>query len=276
ARRRRAAAEAEDTEVSGGPAATAGPIPDGVEPPIPEPEPGDDAASTGATAAGQQAGGSSPRSTPPPTHTTASWWEATAGTATPPGDVRRETRQRTHAGPGLDVSPAGGPTRADTPPTGSGSGTGLDATVASVRDLLEGADPGLVARVGRAVIGWAPIALAIGWLMGEASGCARASATCADELAPIAWIAQVAALVILLLLPRLATVTAIATVVSLGAAIPGALLLSATGSTDAVRISRTVLGGLLVIAWAVGLVVAGWREVRRGRAGTSGRAGPVS
>jgi hypothetical protein len=133
-----------------------------------------------------------------------------------------------------------------------------------------------VGRVARAVIGWAPIALGIGWLAGEISGCARFSAGCDDGVAPIAWLAQVLVLVLLLVVPRLALIAATATAVTLAAAVPGALLLSATGGSDNVAFGRMALGGLLVIAWIAGVLVGAWRELRRARAGRLPGAGPVS
>ena len=63
--------------------------------------------------------------------------------------------------------------------------------------------PSLVGRVGRAVVGWAPIALGIGWLVGELSGCGRFAATCdpvgrADHASSPSW----RVLAVLLLVPR--------------------------------------------------------------------------
>jgi len=102
------------------------------------------------------------------------------------------------------------------------------------------------------VVGWAPIALGIGWLSGEISGCGRFAAGCDDTAAMSAWVAQIAALVVLLLVGRLARIASFATLTTLAAAIPAALLLSATGNPDDAVAGRTVLSGLLAIAWAVG------------------------
>ena len=44
--------------------------------------------------------------------------------------------------------------------------------------------PTLGARIGRAVVGWAPIALGIGWRCGEISGCGRFAATCPPDGGP--------------------------------------------------------------------------------------------
>jgi len=95
-----------------------------------------------------------------------------------------------------------------------------------------------------------------------------------------AWVAQIAALVVLLVVGRLARIASLATLTTLAAAIPAALLLSATGGPDDAATGRMVLSGLLAIAWAVGLVLGLTREVRGtrgpGPSGVSGSAGPVS
>jgi uncharacterized membrane protein YphA (DoxX/SURF4 family) len=160
------------------------------------------------------------------------------------------------------------------------SDLGPDAILAAVRAWLDDTSPGAIARVGRAVLGWAPIAFGIGWLSGEMSGCGRFAAACDDTAAMTAWVAQIAALVVLLAVGRLARIASLATLTTLAAAIPAALLLSATGGPDDAATGRMVLSGLLAIAWAVGLVLGLTREVRGPRGpgphGESGPAGPVS
>jgi hypothetical protein len=210
---------------------------------------------------------------PPPSHTTASWWEATAGhpprsTASSPGEAR-------------PTWPTG--TAAPAPFASRGAAPELspDLVIDAVRSWLDDTHPGAVGRVGRAVVGWAPIALGIGWLSGEMSGCGRFAAGCDDATAVFAWIAQIAVLLTLLVVGRLARIASAATLATLAAAVPAALLLTATGSPDDAAAGRIALSGLLVIAWVVGLVFGTIREVRgssRGPAppGVSGTAGPVS
>ncbi len=223
------------------------------------------------------------RATRPPTHTTSSWWEATVGepprsetsaSAGPRPSPLPSPRARTRAAPTAPppARPAGPPTASD---------LGPDAILGAVRTWLDDTSPGAIARVGRAVLGWAPIALGIGWLSGEMSGCGRFAAGCDDTAAMSAWVAQVAALVVLLVVGRLARIASLATLTTLAAAIPAALLLSATGSPDDAAAGRMVLSGLLAIAWAVGLVLGVIREVRGtvrgpGPPGVSGSGSPVS
>ena len=133
----------------------------------------------------------------------------------------------------------------------------------AVRTWLDDAHPGTVGRIARALVGWAPLALGIGWASGEISGCGRFAAGCDDTVASAAWIAQIATLLVLIVVGRLARITSVATLATLAAAIPAALLLSATGGPDDTAAGRLALSGLLVIAWAVGLVFGVVREVRR-------------
>jgi hypothetical protein len=95
------------------------------------------------------------------------------------------------------------------------------------------------------------------------SGCGRFAAGCDDTVATSAWLVQLAALLILIVVGRLARITSVATLATLAAAIPAALLLSATGGPDDLAAGRIALSGLLIIAWVVGLAFGVVREVRR-------------
>jgi hypothetical protein len=121
---------------------------------------------------------------------------------------------------------------------------------------------GVAGRIGRAVVGWAPIALGIGWLVGEVSGCARYVAECDPAATPFAWVVMLAALGILLVVPLLASLTTIATLVTLLAAVPSAVFLSATRTPGAAAAAATLLGILLVVAWCIGIGIGVWREIR--------------
>jgi curved DNA-binding protein CbpA len=224
--------------------------------------------------------------TRPPTHTTSSWWEATVGepprsetsASAGPGVPRPGTRPGPR--PQARTAPTAPPPERPVSPA-SASDIGPDAILAAVRTWLDDTSPRAIARVGRAVLGWAPIALGIGWLSGEMSGCGRFAAGCDDTAAVSAWVAQIAALVAVLLVGRLARIASLATLTTLAAAIPAALLLTATGGPDDAAAGRMVLSGLLAIAWAVGLVLGVMREWRAtvrgpGPPGVSGSAGPVS
>ena len=124
----------------------------------------------------------------------------------------------------------------------------------------------------RAVLGWLPIALGLGWLLGELTGCGRFAATCdpVRRAAHGSWPGIV--LAILVLLPEIAAIAAGAALFVLGAAIAASLVLSATGAAADEASRRTALGGLVLVAWLGGLATA---LVRRARSG-SRSAGPVS
>ena len=114
------------------------------------------------------------------------------------------------------------------------------------------------------MVGWAPIALGIGWGAGEISGCSRFVATCPPSVAPVTLGAQIALLALLVLLPRLARVATVATIATLATVFPASVLLFATGDPAGMATGRSILGALIVIAWAAGLVYGAVREVGRG------------
>lgn len=215
------------------------------------------------------------RTTPPPSHTTSSWWEATAGHPSRP-DAAASSRTRQGERPNR-------PAAASTADTAT-PGMSADAILDAVRAWLDDTHPGAIGRIARAVVGWAPIALGIGWLSGEMSGCGRFAAGCNETATMSAWVAQIGVLVFLLVVGRLARIASVATLATLAAAVPAALLLTATGSPDDAAAGRTLLSGLLLIAWVVGLgfgVLRAVRGVGRRAAppappGVSGSAGPVS
>jgi DnaJ-like protein len=220
---------------------------------------------------------------PRPTHVTASWWETSASgaatgpasrtTAGPPRSTTADPPRSTTADPPRSTTapspdePRGAMPSARTPDISS------DAILDAIRAWLDDGRPGLGGRIGRAVVGWAPIALGIGWLAGEVTGCGRFSADCHPAVAPLSWAAQVAALVLLILILPFARIASIATVATLAAIIPASVLLLATSDPDSVTAGRVALGGLMSIAWTVGIAYGAYREVGRHR---SGPAPPVS
>ena len=222
---------------------------------------------------------------PTPSHSTSSWWEATTGDAAggATGDGVPAHGARDAGSPRAAGAPraAGGPasSRRDHRPPAAG-GVGAPTALDSAIDWLDPGRFGVAGRVGRAAVGWVPIALGIGWLAGEITGCGRFSATCDAGTAPIAWFAQVAVLAVLLIVPGLARVATIAAAGTLAAAVAGALLLSAAGGGDgaATDIGRTALGGLLVIAWLGGAALGTVRATRGRQPPPTAApgAGPVS
>jgi hypothetical protein len=205
----------------------------------------------------------------PPTHTTASWWESTtgpqdAGTGQPDpgagtddagvapdrhtGDVERQRRDWVRRPPHGD-DPAPDPTR---------------AAIDLGRALTDPRSGGFRGRLVRAVLGWLPIALGIGWLVGELTGCGRFAATCDPSVMPLTAAGQGIALVALLLVPEVAAIAAGAALFLLAAAVGASLILSATGTAADEGSRRAALGTLLVVAWLSGLAIAVVRRFRSG------------
>ena len=140
------------------------------------------------------------------------------------------------------------------------------------RALTDPRSGGLSGRIVRSLLGWFPIALGLGWLIGELSGCGRFAATCDPSVVPLTAIGQGTVLMVLLLLPEIGALAGGAALVLLAAAMAASLVLSATGAAADEGSRRTALGMLLLVAWLSGLAIA---IVRRLRSGPR-TAGPVS
>ncbi len=196
---------------------------------------------------------------PDPVHATSSWWDSTAGPSKGAADqpARSDTSGPAGEQPWMPPGPVPDPAR---------------AAADLARALIDPHAGGLRGRVMRAFIGWVPIALGIGWLLGELTGCGRFAATCDPTTDPLILVAQGGALVALLLLPVVASLAAGAALGLLAAAVAATLVLSATGSAADEDSRRASLGVVLLLAWVGGLVVAVAQRVRSASSG----AGPVS
>ncbi|MGZ8514263.1 MAG: DnaJ domain-containing protein [Candidatus Limnocylindrales bacterium] len=204
--------------------------------------------------------GADPDDRPPGSiHDAPSWWGSTSGpseAATGPRPRPTTWRQAEEPSPLADER-VPDPVRA------------LSNLARALTDPRAG---GLRGRAIRAVVGWLPIALGIGWLIGEITGCGRFAATCDPSVDPLILLIQGAALVALLLAPLLASLAAGAALGLLVAAVAATAVLSATGTAADEGSRRATLGLLLVVAWLAGLAIA---IVQRVRAASS-RVGPVS
>ena len=196
------------------------------------------------------------------THTTSSWWESTAGPTEDPASAPPAGRGRPYepraTGPGGEPPP---------PPPDLGRAAGEFG-----RALTDTGYGGLRGRVVRALIGWLPIALGLGWLVGELTGCGRFSASCDPATDPILLGLQLAILGVLLALPAVASAATMAALTLVLASIGAAFVLSATGGAADGDSRRTALGVVLVGAWLLGLAIAVVRGVRA----LPSRASPVS
>ena len=121
---------------------------------------------------------------------------------------------------------------------------------------------GIRGRVARAVVGWLPIALGVGWVLGELTGCGRFAATCDGATEPLVLLLQIGVLALLLVVPVLASLATTAALSLLVAAVVAALIVSATGSAADGESRRAALGAVLFVAWLVGLAIAVMRRIR--------------
>ena len=218
------------------------------------------AATSGAAdpAADEAAAGRARGSAAGPTHTTSSWWDSTAGPTGPTGatgptgpepDSPASERMRRRDGPTAGAL--------DPPPPDLGR-----AAADIARALTDDRFGGMRGRFFRAVLGWLPIALGLGWVVGELTGCGRFAASCDGAVEPFLMLLQVALLGALLLVPTAASVATTAALALLAAAVVAALILSATGGAADGDSRRAALGAVLLVAWLVGLAIAIARRLR--------------
>ena len=203
---------------------------------------------------------------PTPRHTTSSWWDATSGPASPERGPAAQAPPRSSPRPRPAATwPASrAASTAEPPPIDSLSGVG--------RALTQGPPPSFGWRIARAAIGWLPIALAIGWVTGEVSGCARYAVTCGDTTEPATWLAQALVFFVLLGLPIVAGWAVIAALVSLIVAVPATLFVTASAGAEASSVGAGFLGVVLALAWLLGIVGA----IVLGRRRSFDPTGPVS
>jgi hypothetical protein len=196
---------------------------------------------------------------PPPTHTSTSWWQSTAGDATPPGEPDRRTAPPTRP---PTTSTSTSTAAASTDERSAPADVSVDAAVEALRRWLDDDRPSLRSRLVRGFAAWWPVALGIGWGLGELSGCGRFVATCDPSVAPISWAIQLGVLALLILLPRVARIGVLATAGSLTPVFFASVLLFAT-DPSATDTARAILGALMAIGWAIGLGFGIQRELRR-------------
>ena len=151
-----------------------------------------------------------------PTHTTSSWWDSTAGAA---GWASASGGEPSAPSPS-SARPAS-PPPPDPPTTSAPFDLGRSAADFGRLLVDEGAG-GMHGRIVRAIVGWTPIAIAIGWIIGEMTGCGRFAATCDGSSEPLVLGLQIVTLAILLVVPALAALATIATMTVSAAAVFGA------------------------------------------------------
>ena len=173
------------------------------------------------------------------------------------GTDQRESRFR--SGDGAGFRPAG---------LDGGSGSQSNGRPVGVADQLSGLPlpAGFPTRAAMALLGWPPLGFAFAAFISEASGCGRFAASCVDTFDFGTWVGQLAIIGLLLALPRLASISAVGTLVMLAAAGPAAVFLSVTGGAREQEAAAALLAVLLVMAYLAGVVIAVARAARTMRA----------
>ena len=146
------------------------------------------------------------------------------------------------------------------PMTSTSFGFGFGATVARL-------DAHPIRRAVLALVAWPPLGIAAAALIGQATGCAAFSATCTSSEALYPWLAQVAILLALALLPGLARLLAGGTAAAAVFAFPVAAALSASGANYDRAYGPASLMGILAIVWLGGVLAMAIRT-RRSRTAT--------
>ena len=165
-----------------------------------------------------------------------------------------------------DSRPYDAEARAAAPPPTPPAEAGPQPTFSEQVDRLLKGDAGITGRIGLAFLGWVPFGMAISWIAGEVTGCGRFTASCIDPGGIWTALIQFALIALLVLLPSLAAISAAGTLVGLGAAVAGAVMLSAAGGTNQQEASTPILAGIMVVGYVAGAAFAagrrlGWRRV---------------
>ncbi len=118
-----------------------------------------------------------------------------------------------------------------------------------------------------ALVAWPPLGIAAAALIGAATGCAAFSATCTGSATLYPWLAQLAILLALALLPSVARLLAGGSAAVVVFAFPVAAALSASGASYDRVYGPASLMGILAVVWLGGVVVMSIR-LRRSRPAT--------
>ena len=169
--------------------------------------------------------------------------------------------QPIHAGPEHEPAPsfAGPPPPEPGPRGGAAEPVEAPGPDPAVRAL--GLLGGFGGRVALALVGWPPIGVALSSAAGEMTGCSRFAASCIDVFGVGTWLVQLAVIVLLIALPALATISATGTLVALAAAVPAAVILSASGGARQPEASAAVLAAVLALAYLVGVAIGTARRL---------------
>jgi curved DNA-binding protein CbpA len=134
----------------------------------------------------------------------------------------------------------------------------------SPRNLLELARRGWRWRAILALVGWAPIGLALGSLLTSITGCAQFAASCPAPVPTLALLIQPLIPLVLALAPPIAALAAFGTLAALVASVPLAAVL-AVGTGPSGHAGAPVLAVMVAAVYLVAIVagaIALWRPAR--------------
>jgi len=128
--------------------------------------------------------------------------------------------------------------------------------------LLGGSADDPMRRLRLALVAWPPLGVAAAIAAGDVTGCASAAASCTGVAPLTPWLAQVAILALLMLLPPVARFLAFGTVAVLLALVPATAVLLALGAGSTPE-AGFALGVLVALAWLAGVAYAAVSAARR-------------
>jgi hypothetical protein len=155
-----------------------------------------------------------------------------------------------------------GPPPAPAPTPGGETETAHNEPAWARWPLLGGSADDPLRRLRLALVAWPPLGIAAAIVAADATGCGVYAASCTGAAPLLPWLAQVAILALLMLLPPLARLLAFGTVGVLLALVPATAVLLAVGAARAPQVGFA-LGALLALAWLAGVAYAAASAARR-------------
>jgi hypothetical protein len=114
----------------------------------------------------------------------------------------------------------------------------------------------LTGRLAAALVAWPALGAVLASAIQESSGCGRYAASCPELSSPGTWVLNVAIIVLLIALPRLAVWMVTGAIGAFLTGLAAAVVLSAGGGTQILDVSTPILGVALIVGYASGVVYA--------------------
>jgi len=114
----------------------------------------------------------------------------------------------------------------------------------------------LTGRLAAALVAWPAVGAVLASAIQESSGCGRYAASCPELSSPGTWVLNMAIIVLLIALPRLAVWMITGAIGAFLIGLAAAVVLSAGGGTQILDVSTPILGLALIAGYAAGVVYA--------------------